>query len=34
MFHAMIKKQGTPLLIFPSENFDGTQTLLTQLSAA
>ena len=29
----MFKKQGTPLLLFLSDNIDGTQTFLTQLSA-
>ena len=29
----MFKKQGTSLLLSSSENIDGTQTLLTQLSA-
>ena len=29
----MFKKQGTPLLLFSSDNIDGTQTFLTQLSA-
>ena len=30
----MFKKQGTPLLVFSSDNIYGTQTSLTQLSAA
>ena len=29
----MFKKQGTPLLLFSSDNIYGTQTSLTQLSA-
>jgi hypothetical protein len=29
----MFKKQGTPLLLFSSDDIDGTQTFLTQLSA-
>ena len=29
----MFKKQGTPLLMFSSDNIYGTQTSLTQLSA-
>ena len=33
MKSGMIKKQGTPLLLFSSDNIDGTQIFLTQLSA-
>ena len=29
----MFKKQGTPLLLSSSDNIDGTQTFLTQLSS-
>ena len=33
IFKGMFKKQGTPLIMFSSDNIHGTQTSLTQLSA-